>query len=395
MMTRNGTPGMLLAALILAVPASAAEQGARELVAKIKAVGKQGQGNPEAAAAWKQLVARGPAALVDVLEAFNDNEELAANWLRPAVDAIAETALRNRQPLPADQLTKFIKQTSHDPSARRIAYEWLCKVDKTAPDKLLPGMLKDPSAELRRDAVAVVVKEADKLKGEGKKDAARDAYAKALAGACDEDQVDAIAKELKDLGQAVDLAAHFGFVRNWHLITPFDNKGAAGFPVAYPPEKGVDLKAKYKGKNGDEARWVGYVTADPHGSVDLKKLLGHLKGTIAYAYAVIDAPEERPIQIRAGSYNAIKVFLNGKEVLAFEEYHHGMRVDQYACNAMLKKGRNELLLKVCQNEQSESWAQSWIFQVRLCDRTGAAVPFTQEPVKSEVTPKEEPKKEKK
>src|SRR5436190_984317 len=140
-MTRNGRPGLCLAVLLLTAPAWSAEQSNRDLLARIKAVGKQGQGNREAVQAWKQPVAKGPAALVDVLEAFDETEALAANWLRPAVDAMAETALRNRQPLPVEQLTKFIKQTSHDPSARRIAYEWLCKVDKAAPDKLLPGML--------------------------------------------------------------------------------------------------------------------------------------------------------------------------------------------------------------------------------------------------------------
>ena len=37
---------------------------------------------------------------------------------------------------------------------------------------------------------------------------------------------------------------------------------------------------------------------------------------------------------------------------------------------------NEILIKVCQNEQTENWAQSWMFQLRLCDATGVAVPFT-------------------
>src|SRR5205807_1301689 len=120
--------------------------------------------------------------------------------------------------------------------------------------------------------------------------------------------------------------AHYGFVRNWYLITPFDNSRAAGLTVAYPPEEKVDLKAKYKGKNGTEARWLGYVTTDPTGLIDLKKVLGPLKGTVAYAYADIDSPQERPIQIRTGSYNALKIFLNGKEVYAQEEYHHGMRI---------------------------------------------------------------------
>jgi hypothetical protein len=31
------------------------------------------------------------------------------------------------------------------------------------------------------------------------------------------------------------------------------------------------------------------------------------------------------------------------------------------------------LLKLCQNEQKEDWAQDWHFQLRICDASGAAV----------------------
>ena len=72
------------------------------------------------------------------------------------------------------------------------------------------------------------------------------------------------------------------------------------------------------------------------------------------------------------------MFHNGKEVFSCEECHHGAEMDQYIIPVTLKAGRNELLLKVCQNEQTESWAQNWSFQARLCDSAGAAVPFTVE-----------------
>ena len=116
-------------------------------------------------------------------------------------------------------------------------------------------------------------------------------------------------------------------------------------------------------------------------------MLGKHKGTVAYAYAVALSPAERPVQIRAGSANALKLFLNGKEVFAREEYHHGMEMDQYVGTGTLKAGRNDLLVKVCQNEQSEPWAQNWMFQVRLCDAVGAAVPWTPAPDKSESQPR--------
>ena len=88
-------------------------------------------------------------------------------------------------------------------------------------------------------------------------------------------------------------------------------------------------------------------------------------------------PKERTLEIRVGCINGLKVFLNGKQLFAREEYHHGMRLDQYAVRGTFKQGKNEILLKVCQNEQKDAWAQSWQFQLRLCEFVGAAAPFTQ------------------
>ncbi len=376
----RGRAAALAGVLVLAAAAPAADA----LLARIRAVGREGAGNREAAAAWKEVTRRGPEALPEVLAAMDGAGPVAANWLRTAADAIAERAVAGGQVLPAERLEQFLKDTRHAPAARRIAYEWLARVDGSVPGRLLPGLLHDPSPELRRDAVAAAIGRAEKIDGKAHKAEAVAAWRRALGGACDRDQVDEIVKHLENLGEKVDVAGHFGFVRRWHLAAPFDNPQGRSFNTVYPPEKGVDLGAVCKGKNGEEVRWKAYATTDPYGQVDLNKAIGKVKGAIAYAYAVIDSPVERPVEIRAGSINAIKVFLNGKELFARDESHHGMSVDQYVARGVLKAGRNELLVKVCQNEQTEPWAQNWMFQVRLCDATGAAVAW--KPAKEEVKP---------
>ena len=78
----------------------------------------------------------------------------AANWLRTAVDAIAEGEKAAGKPLPADKLEAFAKDTTHAPAARRLAYELLVAQDPAAKDRLLPGFLNDISPDLRRDAIA-------------------------------------------------------------------------------------------------------------------------------------------------------------------------------------------------------------------------------------------------
>ena len=72
---------------------------------------------------------------------------------------------------------------------------------------------------------------------------------------------------------------------------------------------------------------------------------------------------ERPIEIRAASNNAVRIWLNGKEIYFREEYHHGMEIDQHIGKGILKAGRNEILIKVCQNEQTDRLGPAMVVPV--------------------------------
>jgi hypothetical protein len=366
--------GALLLALAAAPFATAADTG--PLLARIKAVGGEGVGAVEAGRAWRELVALGPDALPAIFAAFDGADDRSANWLRAAVDAVAEREVKAGRKLPADKLAAFVKDTRHAPAARRLAYEWLTRIDKSTPERLLPGMLDDPSVELRRDAVAVVLKEAQAKLNSDDKDGARAAFKKALTGARDPDQVEAIAKALQGLGESVDLAAHFGFVRTWHVIGPFDSTGGKGYAAEYEPEKTVDLAAVLVGKGGQKVSWSEHTTADPHGKVDLNQAVGKYMGAVGYAHVAVESPAERAVEVRATTNNAVKIFVNGKPVFAREEYHHGKYPDQNVARVTLRRGGNTILVKLCQNEQTDSWAQDWDFQLRVCDAVGGAVPLT-------------------
>jgi hypothetical protein len=367
-----------MAIVLPALVAAADREEVRSALAAIKSVGPEGAGNAAAARAWRTLARLGPADLPVILSALDDDKPVATNWLRAAVDAVGERALKQKQTLPAAALEAFVLDLHNSTSGRRAAYEWLVRADPSAADRLLPRFVHDPGRELRRDAVARLLDIANKNIAKKDKAAAVTNLREALSGASDRDQVDDIAKQLKGLGVTVDLAQQFGFIRSWHLIAPFDNPKGKNFAVVYPPEKGVDLSATYQGKNGRECRWVPFATTDPYGMVDLNKALGKTKGAIAYARAVIDVPARRRAEFRIGCINALKVFQNGKQLFACEECHHGTDMDQYVIPVTLSAGHNEFLLKVCQDEQTEPWAQEWSFQARLCDAGGAPVPFTVE-----------------
>ena len=51
----------------------------------------------------------------------------------------------------------------------------------------------------------------------------------------------------------------------------------------------------------------------------------------------------------------------------------GFEIDQYVGRGELKRGSNLILVKICQNEQMEDWAQTWAFRLRVCDSRGTAV----------------------
>lgn len=363
---------MFSSIFLVVFPILASAQDTASLLLQIKAVGKEGAGNVEAAKAWKELVAKGPAVMPDVLAGMNDAGPVAVNWLRAAVEAIQDKAMQKGDAIPAAKIEAFLNDKKHDGRARRLAYECLVRLDATTPERLLPKMLDDPASELRRDAVAVKLKTGLALSFDSIE--IQKKYFRDLLGhARDRDQVNALAEKMKELGEPINLVKHFGFVTRWQLIGPFDNSKGVGFHTVYPPEKGFDVKGAYPGKGDEKVQWREYTADKGLGMVDFNEIIGKLKGTIAYGYTALDSKVEREIEVRAGSNNAVRMWLNGKEVYFREEYHHGMEMDQHVGKGVLKVGRNEILIKVCQNEQTEKWAELWSFQLRVCDPLGAAV----------------------
>jgi len=361
----------LLLPFMSVAPSRAADSVDSQLQA-LRLIGPKGEGNQVAASAWRELAAADTSQLIRILSALDGATPLAANWIRSAADSVAERSLAAGNGLPQQDLEVFVLETRHNPRARRMAFEWLARVDATAPDRLIPQMLNDPSVELRRDAVVRVAEEGKRLRDGGKNDQAIEAYNQALSAARDLEQVKAMREELKKLGVEANLSDHFGFLRTWQLIGPFDNVGDVGYDRDYPPESKVNLQAELAGKMGP-IKWLPHSTSDELGVVDLNAALGKQQGVVAYAYAEFDAPEARQAEIRWGCVNANKLWLNGQQLAAHHVYHAGEEMDQYSIKCSLKKGRNLLLLKVCQNEQKEDWAQDWRFQVRVCDSVGTPI----------------------
>lgn len=357
-----------------------------KLIRHIQAVGREGAGNPQAAAAWRELSRLPATEIPTLLTAIDGSSGAAANWLRSAIESIVERERMAGRAIPTSPLVDYLQDQKHNGRARRFAFELLCSIDPAARMRMLPSMLNDSSAELRFDAVASAFDVVRQLPRDDV--TAKPELTRLLSAARDGTQIEVIAKELERRGVKVDLLAHFGFITEWQIAGPFDNTDGKGFATIYPPERGVDLSQTYSGKSGATVKWSAHVTTDKAGIVDLNAIFpdpnrgrdrkGKLKGqkaAVAYAYTEVESPTELAIEVRAASSPAVKVFVNGREVLAKETYHQTFDRDSHCAPARLQQGRNSILVKICQNDQPEDWAQNWMFQLRLTDELGAKVPL--------------------
>ncbi len=343
-----------------------------DAIATIQAIGPRGEGQQAAVTAAEELQAADASALVEILNALNSANPLAANWLRVSFESIADRTVKSGAEFPQQDVLGFFANHDNDPTARRLAYEWAITVEPALEEQIVPEVLNDPSSDMRRDAVTRLLEQASDLRAEERPFEAVLIYKKALTGATDDDQVRAIVGPLEELGHPVDVCHHFGFLTEWTLVGPFDNTDMGGFDVAYGPETSFDLTATYEGQLGP-VTWETFKTEDSYGVLDIAALTEPHKGAITYAYTEFDSAVEQPVQFRLASWNAWKLWVNGELLFAREEYHRGMYFDQYIVEGALQPGVNQILLKVCQNEQTEEWAQSWQFQFRVCEQSGRAI----------------------
>lgn len=364
-------------ALAFASVSNAQTASVEEALEAVVSVKLNGVGNEAAVKAMKTLNAASSSDIPKMLQALSKSNQISANWIRAAVTSIVA---REKQ-VPRAELESYLKEESNSAVGRLLAFDLLTEGKQELAGKMIPTFIDDPSLPLRYKAVAALVSEAD--------EAAESDPAKAIGNlglafnkARDIGQVQAIAGKLADLGVNVDLQKQLGFLNTWQVVGAFDNKDQKGFDVAFGPEEAIgmiDLAAVYKDLKGEETKWQTISTADSKGIVDLNDRIGKIKGASIYALSEFKAEEETEAEFRIGTPNATKIWLNGELVMVNEIYHNSNAMDKFSGKVKLKKGANQILIKVCQNEQEEPWAQDWQFQLRICDASGKAIPPAKPP----------------
>ncbi len=347
----------------------------------LRSIGPEGRGNVEAGKAWGQLAAMPASELPGLVAALDEVGDLGRNYLFSAATAIADRELAAGRPLPMTALGDYLLDVTRGSRSRRLAFELIARADAAAAEALAWGFLDDPAPELRRDAVQRLADRAGKVAGEGRTNAAGVIYRQALGFARDGDQVEALVKPLKDMGQPVDLVGMLGFLMRWKTIGPFDNAGRAGFDKAYPPENELRFDGEYDGRDG-KVKWKDFEAVHEFGMVEFNKAYSPLKEVAGYGYTEFFSEGARPAELRLGCKNGWKIWFNGKYLFGRDEYHRGAEMDQYKLPVQLQAGRNTILVKLTQNEEKEEWTVEWEFQLRVTDPTGRVIRSVSQPAQA-------------
>lgn len=147
------------------------------------------------------------------------------------------------------------------------------------------------------------------------------------------------------------------FIRDWVVCGPYRQAGATGavgvFNIPFGPENA-----------GEKVEWKAAPRADP---INLMALFGEQASCVAYLRTQIIAPADCSGSLLMGSDDGIKVWLNG-EVVHSHNIDRGDVADEDTAPIKLKKGTNELMLKITQG------GGGWSACARIVGADGKPIP---------------------
>ena len=178
-------------------------------------------------------------------------------------------------------------------------------------------------------------------------------------------------RQLKELGKDTSVfTKRQGFINSWWAIGPFPNEKNQAFGKAYFPEKEIDLD-KGGTFEGNQLAWKKVETDEIPARISLsKEFPEHNQFVTAYAYVELDAPGKMPVLFLNGTNDGCEFWVNGEKLFQTDK-ERGCEVDGDRIETTLKKGKNQVLLKVLQG------GGGWEFCVRLADPDGKPIDLTQ------------------
>jgi hypothetical protein len=278
----------------------------------------------EAVLALGQWPDAAPAARLFELARTTDDPTLQALALRSCIEVLGQ------EPDPAQRLA-LLRQAMA--AARRVdekkqALGQIGQIPTVEALEAVTPSLSDPSLVIEAGLAAVTV--AEKIAATNPK-AARDTAVKILARSQDADTI----KRARAL-RGTSVAAG-PFIREWLVCGPYRQANVSGalalFDIPLGPEK-----------PGDPVLWQVAPRAD---QIDLSSVFPGQENCVAYLKTQIIAPEQTAAILLLGSDDGVKAWLNGA-VVHGNNLDRGLVADQDTADIRLRKGTNDLMLKVTQ-----------------------------------------------
>ncbi|MFH1740309.1 MAG: hypothetical protein ABIH23_14975 [bacterium] len=153
-------------------------------------------------------------------------------------------------------------------------------------------------------------------------------------------------------------------VTAWNVIGPFGNDKGKGHDTAYPPEREIDLDAIYDGLEGP-VKWEIMSGSKQTGYMNFVHQFTPTNWVSAYALNYLYTKHDTDVQLRVGSNDTLKVWVDGAPVWSYDHERSAV-VDNDVIPVRLKAGWTPVLLKVSQTEGG------WGFYFRVTDSQGNA-----------------------
>ncbi|MBD3240961.1 MAG: hypothetical protein GF331_10285 [Chitinivibrionales bacterium] len=167
-----------------------------------------------------------------------------------------------------------------------------------------------------------------------------------------------------DQQRAASYYRRLGIIKKWWVIGEFENRHMEGFIRDYGPEgKPFSPSDSFAVNDSAYVRWFPLERISPSGEVNLRELFVRQVRTAGYLFTYLHAPEAREARLYIGSDDGPRVWINGELVWGIREYR-GTMPDEDCARLPLRKGVNELLIKVTQE------MGGWGATVRVADVHG-------------------------
>jgi serine/threonine-protein kinase len=180
------------------------------------------------------------------------------------------------------------------------------------------------------------------------------------------------------------MGAPFAPLAYWAVIGPLPAKDGADLDVVNLPDTARDLKGTFAGKSGPLKWKLIQLRAN---ACSFGRELGLFSQCTGYGVTWLDCPEETKAVLGIGSDDGCRVFLNGQKVHETRA-QRGCTVDNDMAPVVLKRGLNELFIKIAQG------SGEWGFAATIRGADGKPIPGLKGCLPAEIAPPppEPPKK---